>query len=121
CSDSEETDCLSPTVIAYQAGQAVTSTSAIGASNVTTLIGAADFNGDRRDDLIYLNNGAWYVLFGVNGGLGSPVRVSDGSANLVGTFGTTVDYDIFFPDGRAAFISLEGDTLYTYSAVDTNG
>jgi RHS repeat-associated protein len=117
CSDEAETDCLPPTTMAYQQGQTITATTAasVGITSGATIHGAADFNGDGKDDLVYAAGSDWYVLFGSNGGFGSPVRVN----GMTGMFGRDVDYDNFLPGRRAAFIALINGTLYSFSANDS--
>jgi RHS repeat-associated protein len=74
CADNAETDCLGPTVIAYQDGSG-----GVAATVTNTTIGTntfiEDINGDGRDDLLYLSGGTWYVAFAGStpGTYGAPV------------------------------------------------
>lgn len=115
CGESDS-DCLAPVLITYQAGQAVMPNAASRSLVGANMVGAADFNGDRKEDLVYTVGSEWYVMFGNNGGFGATVPVT----GMSGTLGQSVDYDNFLPGGRAAFITVEGGDLFTYSAVDSN-
>jgi RHS repeat-associated protein len=80
CADSAQSNCLSPTTLAYQPGQAGIATTPSAVTGSNTVGGpfvAFDFNGDGINDIAYLDSaaGAWKVAFGSASGYSAPVTV----------------------------------------------
>lgn len=74
CADDALSACLSPTKISYQNGQAGVNASAFGGGNTALSLSKAprDFNGDGRDDLLYVIGSTWHVAFANHGGFAAP-------------------------------------------------
>jgi RHS repeat-associated protein len=78
CGGSAGTDCLPATNIAYQPGASgIPTPSVTVATGTLKVIATRDFNGDGRDDILYLNtsNNTLYVAFAAAGGFSTPVSV----------------------------------------------
>jgi len=75
CADAGATNCLSPTTITYQNGQAGTATSGTTAvsGTLSRVVLRHDFNGDGYPDLAYSNGTTWSVKFGSATGYGTAV------------------------------------------------
>jgi hypothetical protein len=83
CADSAQSNCLYPTTITYQNGQAgiaTTPSTVSGSSAVGGAFVAFDFNGDGINDIAYLDSGAgvWKVAFGSASGYSAPVSTPFG-------------------------------------------
>jgi RHS repeat-associated protein len=79
CGGSAGTNCLYPTSITYQAGAAgVQATATTAVSGNLIVLATRDFNGDGRDDILYLNaaNNTLYVAFATATGFATPVVVA---------------------------------------------
>lgn len=85
CSNSAASDCLAPTIISYQTGQAGLNVNSLSAVPATTALKtkAYDFNGDNRHDLMYVSSGFWYVAFATTGGFTAPVNTGLASSTLI--------------------------------------
>jgi RHS repeat-associated protein len=116
CADETGQHCVPATSMAYQAGPGVAAAYAFSTTTVGSLEGAADFNGDGKQDLVFIVNNQWKVLFGTNGNPGLAVDVPGLTLP-----NNAVEFDNFLPNGRAAFLANHGGTLWTYSATDLNG
>jgi RHS repeat-associated protein len=116
CADEAASNCLSPTLMAYQPGPGLAAARSAATVSNATLQGIGDFDGDGKDDLAYTASGQWNVLFGANGAFGSPVPVTGLTAAA-----QNVEIDNFMPNGRSVFIASIGGTLRTFRAIDSNG
>ena len=72
CADTAQSNCLLPTTITYQNGGVGVSTS----GTAVTAIPWRDFNGDGRDDILYVTDNSIYVEFQTASGFSSPVLVA---------------------------------------------
>jgi RHS repeat-associated protein len=80
CADSTQTNCLLPTIAAYQSGAAGVSTTATTAltSTGTGFTARYDLNGDGIPDLVYGTASGSVVAFGSASGYGTPVSITPG-------------------------------------------
>lgn len=78
CADAAETDCFAPTVITYQSGINGVNNGAGTFVNAATSLQTQpfDFNGDNRDDLLYVSNGYWHVSLANTGGFGAGINTT---------------------------------------------
>jgi RHS repeat-associated protein len=84
CADSAGANCLLPTNISYQPGTAgTTSTPATAVTGNVQVLATRDFNGDGRDDILYLNlsNHTLYVATATATGFAAPVSVAAYTGN----------------------------------------
>lgn len=85
CADAGATNCFSPTLITYQGtsgsqiGVTSSASTAVSVANAQ-VVATRDFNGDGRDDILYLANGALYVAFATASGFSAPKQVTSTSA-----------------------------------------
>jgi YD repeat-containing protein len=88
CSDSTMSHCLTPTGFSYNQGAlSIGSAGEVVVSGATSIVGAYDFNGDGRSDILYDNGGTLYVAFAnASGGFNPPAStgISAGSPYTVG-------------------------------------
>lgn len=92
CADSGEANCLLPTKIQYQPGQAgVSSTGATTPGVLPVLL--YDFNGDGLPDAAYYNNGVLYIALNTGSGFGTPIDtgITDPNAMFGDVLGTGSD------------------------------
>ncbi|MGC4029458.1 MAG: RHS repeat-associated core domain-containing protein [Steroidobacteraceae bacterium] len=107
CPDSSGTDCLSPTSVGYQNGQAGTGTAPLTTlgSAVNAVYTGFDFNGDGFEDLVYRDGSNWYVAMGSTSGLGTPINTGVTSnlvpGDLLGT-------------GKDMYLAVNSGTWYLY-------
>ena len=108
CADSGGTNCLLPTTITYQNGQAGTSTSATSAlsSAPSQLVALFDFNGDGLMDLAYCNGSTIYVSFASATGYGAPVNSGAACGALYGNL---------LGNGQDAILANHSGTWYYYT------
>jgi RHS repeat-associated protein len=110
CASSGTSNCKLPTTFAYQSGTAGVSTSGtqVSSTNGGALYALYDFNGDGYPDLIYINDGYWYVAFGSASGYGTPIStgISAGIAIFPGNFLGT---------GTDGILADNGGTWYYYT------
>lgn len=114
CADTSGNNCLAPTAITYQNGQAGV------ASSTTTLPSGSDspggtwfaqydFNGDGHTDLVYLGSGGhWYVALGTNSGFGTPI-----DTGIVPPVGGILFGDVL-GTGSDGILASNGGTFYYY-------
>jgi len=106
CADDAETNCLLALSFSYQAGIAGVTVGAVAApagSSNGLMKGRYDFNGDGRDDILYLSGSTWYAAFGANAGFSGPYNTGVTGGALV---------DQFLPAGRDAIASIVGGQLW---------
>lgn len=88
CSDSTMTHCLGPTGFAYNQGAlSIGSAGTAVVSGATSIVGAYDFNGDGRSDILYNSGGTLYVAMANSSGqFNQPVStgISAGAPYIVG-------------------------------------
>lgn len=108
CSDASQTDCLAPTTIAYQNGQAgIDSTPTfIISGSIDAVSGRFDLNGDGLRDLVYRRSSYLYVRFASTSGYGSEVSTGVGSHGVMA--GDP------FGNGRDVLMAPYGGTWYAY-------
>jgi YD repeat-containing protein len=78
CGGSAGTDCLSPMNFTYQSGAGgVPSPATSVATGTLKVLATRDFNGDGREDILYINtsNNTLYVAFSTGSGFATPVSV----------------------------------------------
>jgi RHS repeat-associated protein len=69
CADTAMSNCLSPTAMAYvQGAVGVSGTAGTALSSSTSVIGAYDFNGDGKSDLLYNLSGTLHVALSTGSG-----------------------------------------------------
>ena len=91
CADDAGTNCLSPTTMTYSdgaAGLATTATTAV--TGNYTVLGAQDYNGDRRADILYSDAGSLKVAFATSSGFAAPLTVAS-DAGLAGALALSAD------------------------------
>jgi RHS repeat-associated protein len=115
CADDTTDHCLSPTVFDYQNGSGALAFRSNNTAAAASIQGVGDFNGDGKQDIAFIANGQWKVLFGANGPLQTPVTVTGLTQPS-----QAVEIDNFMPGGRSAFLASINGTLTTFSATDTN-
>lgn len=109
CADDAETNCLLPIAFTYQTGVTGLTAGAgpapSGSSN-GLIIGRYDFNGDGKDDLLYMSGATCHVAFGLNTGFSA--GYSTGLSSCGGGAGVI---DRFLPNGRDAIATLNGSSV----------
>jgi len=114
CSDSGGTNCLLPTTISYQDGQAGVSTTPV--TPITNSVGGAphvyDVNGDGYPDLLYANGSGLYVALGSSSGYGTPFNTGVPKNNFPALFGDLL------ANGKSGILASDGTnwTYYTFTA-----
>jgi RHS repeat-associated protein len=73
CADSSMTDCLSSTATYVPGAAGVSGSSASGVTNVSSVVGAYDFNGDGKSDILFNSGGTLYVAFSNGSGFNTAV------------------------------------------------
>jgi len=108
CSDSAGSDCLLPTAIAYQDGQAGVASSAITLSSTTIGPRVVDLNGDGFEDQVYSGTPMTVVWGGSSGSGGSS------SVGVGGTIGTGVLIGDVQGTGQDAILVASGGFWTSY-------
>lgn len=107
CADSANQNCLSPTAITYQNGQA-----GVGAAGPTAPSPSAnliyDFNGDGRPDAVYSNGTNLYVALNTGSGFATPINTGIPATS-------TVTYGNVLGTGSDGILAQNGTTLYYYA------
>ncbi len=108
CADTAQTDCLSPTAIAYQPGTAgvASSSTSIQSSSAGTVRAQYDLNGDGRPDLLYFVGSTWYAALSNGTGYGAPINT--GVPDLGATFGDLLG------KGSDGILANNGGTWWYY-------
>lgn len=112
CADAAATDCLSPTVIAYQNGGIGISSAPTTAltTGVSALATQYDFNADGYNDLIYRSGSStWLVAFGSSGGYGTPVNTGLSAGWSTMLFGDVLG------TGQDGILTPNGATWWYYA------
>lgn len=107
CADAGETDCLAPTTIGWQNGQAGVSLSSGG--SITSGVPLFDANGDGFRDLFYKNGSTWFVAFGSATGFSSGVSTGAPAGS-----GTTEAFGDVLGNGRVGVLANIGGTYHYY-------
>lgn len=111
CADAAASNCLLPTTITYQNGQAgvsTTSITAVGSAQQALSAPYYDFNGDGYPDLFYSNGSTYQVALGSAGGFQTPVNTGLASTTFVAPgdlLGKGVD----------GIVANNGGTFYYYT------
>lgn len=103
CSDDAASDCLLPTNIVYQDGQAGVAGAATTAISADSIYGIQDINGDGRADIVYISGGMIYVAFAVPNGYSAGISTGVAYASLARFADLT-------GTGRAGFAIDQGGT-----------
>jgi RHS repeat-associated protein len=107
CAASGTSNCLSPTVMTYQNGEAGTATSPTTAlSSAPSQLTPADFNGDGLTDLAYCSGSTIYVSFASASGYGTPVNTGAACGGLVGDL---------LGQGQEGILANHSGTWYYYN------
>jgi len=106
CADSGEQNCLLPTNITYQTGQAGVTSIAATAPGVTPVL-QYDFNGDGHPDAAYFSGGVLYVALNTGSGFGTPINT--------GITDTTAMYGDVLGTGTDGILAKNGGTYYYYT------
>lgn len=79
CADDAGTNCLNPTTVTYSDGAAgLAGTASTATTGNYMVLGAKDYNGDHRADILYADGTALKVLFATSSGFAAPVTVVSG-------------------------------------------
>ena len=117
CAGSGTSNCLAPTIITYQAGQAGVTTSA---TTIATLSGSSpqvvrgfDFNGDGRMDLAWYVSGIWYVALSTGSSYGTPINtgITDAAALFGNVLPNANDGILARNGGQWSFYTLAGSSF----------
>jgi RHS repeat-associated protein len=116
CADANAQNCLAPTTITYQNGQAgVSPTPRPGVSSSTNAQpGRFDFNGDGRSDLVFLSGSTWRVAFSIGSGFATPLDTGITGTPLIGRFvSSSQDGFLWDVSGVWRYVGYNGSTFTT--------
>lgn len=115
CADSAGSNCLAPTTIAHQDGQAGVASSAMTAVGSAVALGRNyDLNGDGLRDLIYSSGSVTYVALASATGFGTPIAfpVASTDVSLIGDLlGTGADGVLANNNGTYWYYTLSGNSF----------